>query len=690
MCYGFPRNKALVRSELLFPFIILIAASACTTSQPVHIMDGMRNLRNTAPREWSTFPAAAEQELIIDFDAPGGPWQALGIRQLDVKQDWEVLINSQRVGQLINDEKDITNLLAIPAGLIVAGKNTIQIHSTSSSPDDIMAGDIVMFEKSVQELLSASIEVSVLDKESGSALPARITILDNRLSMAPVSGRGDASHLAIRNGCVYTATGKAQLGVAPGRYALFVTRGFEYGVDSTTVDVHAGEQLSHTFRINREVDTRGWIASDTHVHTLTHSGHGDATDRDRVITLAGEGIELPVITDHNIHIDLSNEALAAGTSKWFTSVIGNEVTTGVGHFNVFPVSARVNPVDPNAQDWETLSVRFQPYSNGVIVLNHANDIHRGFIPFDHSRHVSVAGVRSDNWKCPANAMEVLNSGSQQTDIMKLLQGWFGMLNGGYMITPVGSSDSHDVCRYIVGQGRTYIKGNDNDPARIDIDDAVRNLRQGKVMVSAGLLTKVVVNKDYGPGDMVPESGDLKVDITVTGPSWTRASKVMLFVNGRQSREESIVTGSSLIKWTGQWTIAKPLHDVFLVVIATGPGDNMPFWPIEKPYQPQSPDYDPIVIGSSGAVWIDADGNGIRNPASDYARTILKAAKGKLKATVPLLRNYDEAVACQVAALWWQAGGDLHSQEFEDEALGSGTAAARGFNEFRLDVTSTDR
>jgi len=41
-----------------------------------------------------------------------------------------------------------------------------------------------------------------------------------------------------------------------------------------------------------------------------------------------------------------------------------------------------------------------------------------------------------------------------------------------LVTPVGSSDSHDVARYIVGQGRTYIRCDDRDVAHLDLEAAV--------------------------------------------------------------------------------------------------------------------------------------------------------------------------------------------------------------------------
>jgi len=53
------------------------------------------------------------------------------------------------------------------------------------------------------------------------------------------------------------------------------------------------------------------------------------------------------------------------------------------------------------------------------------------------------------------------------------------LNHGYRITAVGSSDGHDVSRYIVGQGRTYIVCPDEDPAHIDVAAACSNLLAGR-------------------------------------------------------------------------------------------------------------------------------------------------------------------------------------------------------------------
>src|SRR6185369_15361008 len=173
-----------------------------------------------------------------------------------------------------------------------------------------------------------------------------------------------------------------------------------------------------------------------HTHTLTHSGHGDATVEERMVTLAGEGIELPIATDHNRHIDQRPFAKTAGVGRYFTPVIGNEVTTPVGHFNIFPVRADANPPDFQSKDWKVIfdNVYRTPHVKAV-VLNHARDLHSGVRPFGPKLHNAVAGENLEKWELKANAMEVVNSGAVQSDPLRLFHDWMGMLNRGYLLTP---------------------------------------------------------------------------------------------------------------------------------------------------------------------------------------------------------------------------------------------------------------
>ena len=648
--------------------ILCLLANNCVFcyGQQLVLDKSLHHLRNGQPREWSEFPLdAKEKELSIQFAASTNKSeQTLSLRQYDVKQDWRVLLNGNDLGSLVTDEKDMMVYLTIPTGILREGTNELLINCKESAPDDIRVGEIKIDSRPLAKVLSeGAIEIQVMEGNTNRLIPSRVTITNKDGVLQTVTSDANET-LAIRQGFVYSSTGTVVLKLPAGSYKIYAGRGFEYGIDSAEVTVKPGDHLKKTFRIAREVSTEGWISSDTHIHTFTHSRHGDATTAERAITLAGEGIEMPVLTDHNIHVDLTPAAKATGVRNYFTPVVGDELTTKFGHFNIFKTAADAPVIDHNVKDWNDVTLKINDTDQTkVVILNHARDVHHNFRPFGPGRHLSYAGVSSDDWPFPANAMEVINSGSQQSNFMNLYHDWFGMLNHGVFLTPAGSSDSHDVSRYIVGQGRTYIQSDNADPGSIDVDAAIVNFRDGKVMVSLGLMTKIIVNDRYGPGELVPFSNRNTVTVEVHGPAWVRADRVSLFVNGKKIKEAKI-RGSAAggLKWKETWDIPLPKHDIYLVAIAEGPGYGMPYWPIAKPYQPASTEWIPRLIGSTGAVWIDADKNKKRDAAYDYAKVIMHSSGNNIIKIIDSLKEYDEAVAAQVAALLWKENVDLSSQE----------------------------
>ena len=286
---------------------------------------------------------------------------------------------------------------------------------------------------------------------------------------------------AVRPGVVYSRTGAVRLKLPAGRYVIHAGRGFEYSVASTEVDLSAGSNVSRRLSIRREVDTAGWAAMDTHVHTGTFARHGDAAIDERMLTIAGEGIELPVSAEHNMLVDFDARAREAACVSISRRSLGSEVTTpSLGHFNVFPIPRIGRPIDQRAADWVRLREAIaRVATDPVIVLNHGRDVHGGFRPLGPARHIGIAGEDLDGWSLPANAMEVVNSGAVMTDGLALPRDWMGLLNRGVILTPVGSSDSHDVARYIIGQGRTYVRCDDRDPGRIDLAQAMESVRRGQ-------------------------------------------------------------------------------------------------------------------------------------------------------------------------------------------------------------------
>jgi hypothetical protein len=643
----------------------------------------LHHLRAAGEREWSDFPAQPEgPHLHLRFQAERNAAEAtLRLRQQDVRQTWRVLLNGKEIGRLTVDDNDMVVYFPVPADGLTAGENKLVIEQVGTIADDIRVGEIVLDDRPTNQVLSeATVEVAVADADR-LAVPCRLTVVNAHGALMTV-GAVWQKHLAVRTGVIYTATGQARFGLPAGDYTVYAGRGFDYSVDSVRVSLKAGDTVKKTLTIRREVPANGHVSCDTHVHTLTYSGHGDCTLAERVITIAGEGIELPIATDHNCQIDYDAVARKHGVRKYFTPVVGNEVTTVLGHFNIFPVAAGEQVPDYKAKDWKFLfdSIAKQTGAR-IIILNHPRDKHSGFRPLGPEHHNALAGENLDGWDLKANAMEVVNSGAQQTDFMRLYHDWFGLLNRGMFLTPVGASDSHDVARFFIGQARTYIRSKSTDPGKIDVDDAVTKFLQGRVLVSCGLRAEITVNGKYGPGDLVPP-GEVNVKVRVMGPGWVTADKVELFANGIKIREAKIPAGQKApVHWEGEWKLPAFRHDVHLVAIASGPGVREPYWPIARPYQPTSPQLQLRVIGSTGAVWIDADGDGRRSCAHDYALRLVKAAGSSVPKLTQALADFDEAVAVQVASLLQKQGVSVQDAAVRKAAAAAGPHVERGFDRF---------
>jgi hypothetical protein len=660
-----------------FTLAVLLAAGPVSAA-PV-VLDGKLHPH----RAGTARPAEAEgPALTVKFNAKKNAGEhTLRLRQQDVKQTWKVLLNGKDLGRLIQDENDTELVLPVPAGRLADGENVLVIEAPGKIADDVRVGEITLDDRPVKDVLNeATVEVTV--REGANPVPCRVTILSARGALA-TTGATSTDKLAVRPGVIYTADGSAKFGLPAGEYTIYAGRGFEYGVATVRVSLKPGDSVRKELTIRREVDTRGWVACDTHIHTLTHSGHGDATELERVITLAGEGIELPIATDHNKVVDYRRAAEKAGVGKHFTPVVGNEVTTDVGHFNVFPLLFVEKPADFKVKDWKGAAKALgTPTLRRAVILNHPRDLHAKFRPFGPERFLAATGEFLDGWQLPANAMELVNSGAMQTDVMQPVRDWFALYNRGHFLTPVGSSDSHDVSRYIVGQGRTYIRCKDEDVSKIDAEKALESFIAGRVSVSCGLFAEIAVNDKYGPGDRAPAAGEVTVAVRVLGPSWVKADRVELYANGVKIREADIKDdGKAGEKFSRAWKIERPNHDTHFVAVATGPGVEDLFWPIGKPYQPTSPVVKKRVIGVTGAAWFDADGNGTRWGMDYYAQRVLKEADGNWTKAIPNLKLYDEAVATQFAGLLRAAGTSPSDKDVRAAAKAAGEHVLRGFDAY---------
>lgn len=607
------------------------------------------------PREWADEDPrpihSPRYEGRFHLESSDSPW-ALSLRQEGVKRQWPIFLNDTRIGALASDETALEHLVDIPAGLLRAGENVLRVEAPTQA-DDIVLGPISLIEASREDWLgSGRIEVSVVDAADGRGLPCRVTVTRPDGTLAALSAEPE-EEVADRPGVVYAREGHAFLSLAAGDYEIRAGRGFEWGLASARVRVRGGSTRSLSLALTREVDTVGWVAVDSHIHTRTFSGHGDATLRERVLTIAGEGIELAVATEHNHHADYGPAALGAGLGDRFSSVVGNEVTTKQGHFNAFPIEAGAAVVDSAETEWSRLlpAIRATPGVR-VVTLNHPRDLHSGFVPLGEAEFDASTGIHRREANFRVDAIEVITSGAMQSDIHRLYRDWFALLNRGHRISAVATSDSHDLTRFLLGQGRTYVAAPDDEPGRLDLDAVWASYESGRVLASLGLLARILVDGRFAVGDLATGLGEtIRVEVSVQGPSWTRLDRVELYANGARLREAEVADpGRAGEKARIVWELPRPGYDVHLVAIATGPGISDPYWPIPRPYQPTSPVFVPRVVGSTNPVWIDGDGNGRYESAREIAERLLRdpepEGKGRAMADAALA---DPAVAAQVRA-----------------------------------------
>jgi hypothetical protein len=680
--------KALLSTLIL---LMLSAALGGSTRAAVQsIDDRVHHLGVAGQPEWDIFQGHTPESDHLEFQFESHRnlrEQTLFIRQEDVKQDWTVKLNGKRLGSLFPMETDLIHTLPIPPDTLRDGTNELSI--ATKAREDILIRGIVIGDDSKEKLLSAG-PITVTVRESGrqDPIPCRLTIVNQSAALAPIFDYGN-TNLATRPGVIYTASGVARFKLFPGSHTIIATRGPEYSpVVVTNFDPQAKQTLDLT--LNRSADTRGWVSCDTHIHTLTLSRHGDALLSERVITLAGEAIELPVSTEHNLHADYQPTAAALGLEKYFTLVRGNEVTTGQGHFNIFPVETNSTPPSEIIASWPDLfkAIRSTPRVQ-VLILNHPTDTHSGFTPFAATNLNLVTGknLRGD-FPFTVDAMEVINSGAMRSDWMEPFRAWFALLNRGYKIVGVGASDSHDVSRFIVGQGRTYIRVDDSDVAHIDIDKACAALKNGQALASLGLIARMTISdgadrsKIAGPGDLLsPTNQELNAHIIVDAPlAPNKSPKLVLYANGTATEELSLPRARGTHHEV-TIPITRPVHDTHYVLIATIDFDPAPEWGLARPYQPTSRHFELRLIGAINPIWVDADRDGKFSSARDYARVLL-SKKLPNSGLFEQLSTFDYSVAAQCAELLDENGQNLQSEELLTLLAKSDPEIRRGFEDYQ--------
>jgi hypothetical protein len=602
------------------------------------------DLGNTVTNWPETSPKPHGTRLELQFKATANSREAvLSLNQRAVSGRCALRINGKEVAELRRNDAPATFLYRLPPGTLTNGLNLLTIAPVNTR-NDLMVGPIRLFDQTLRDLLQLrQVLVTLTDRRTGKPVPGRVTVTDLKDRRAELY-YVDRARTASREGVVYTLGGETAFELPPGKYAIYAARGMEWSRDRQQIIVDPNNGARVELHIEREVDTTGFIAADTHIHTVTFSGHGDATIDERMLTLAGEGVELAISTDHNHNTDYRPYQEKMCVTDYFTPVTGNEVTTALGHMNAFPLKAGDPVPSHKLNDWVKLTDNIRSKGARVIILNHPR---WPSIPRSPMTHFGLNRASGDfagltnQARFPFDGMELANSGAPQPDPLYLFRDWFALLNYGERITAIGSSDSHTVDEP-VGQGRCFVPSATDDPSRVDVDAACKHFLAGETSVALGIFSDILVDGRFRMGqiDSLREKA-LKVRLRVASPSWVVPRRAMLFLNGQVIAEKEVPRrgGRPTDTWI-DFAVDRPHHDGYLVAVVLGDGAFNPGWKTKAKY----------TLAATNPVYLDTDGDGRYSSPRETARRALSAAGSEPGNQWAAVAKADEVIAVQMASL----------------------------------------
>jgi len=503
---------------------------------------------------------------------------------------------------------------------------------------------------------TATISFEIYDQSTKSLTPAKLVILQNDTPFDHELSSTD--DLACRGHTIYSRTGKGTFELPAGEYEIWFGKGMEYSVEVQKVIFDSGQKATLKASLKRELNPKGFIGADMHLHTYTYSGHGDATVEERLISCVAEGLEWAVATDHNAILDYAPFMKKLGIEKYMATAVGNEVSTKIGHFNTYPLDAKIPKVNAKITDGKELyqTIRKEGLPNTIIQINHPRWVDsdffnsKGLDPFyGQSKH--------PEWDWDFDAFEVLNENfgigwrDAPDNKFSVKQDWFNMLNQGIVKTGLGNSDSHSVIAQIAGVPRNYIKSSTDIPTEITNEEMAQSIKSQQVTVARGLFVNMTTKSGEGIGTTVKlaeAQQTLTFNLEVQAPSWITCHKAELIENGVVIQTFDIPESTDVVRLSETITL-QPKKDSWYLLIAYGDKPMSPMVQgLEKPVLP---------LGFTNPIWVDSDSDGKITPLYEYAEKWIEEVKGNAESLVETMTK-DPALVYPILYHLFESKGEL--------------------------------
>jgi hypothetical protein len=400
--------------------------------------------------------------------------------------------------------------------------------------------------------------------------------------------------------------GDATLDVHPGVWDLEVDAGPRHErLRVEGVDLRSGELTDVDLQLQAAVARDGWWSSDPHLHAAP-SSDGRLPMEARIAQCAGLGVDLPISTDHDRHVDYRPLAAALGLEAQSILVPGVEVSPILehGHFNMYPLPPRPGEINGGAFRWwlnfgstEELfaNLRSNAGSEAILQVNHGRGL--GMMDFaDYDPNTGQAR-NADAWSWSFDAFELINGGSTDNWVAER-RDWFSWLQLGHRKIPTGVSDSHSLGSPC-GRARTDVYLGVERLSEVGLDAFRDAFVAGRVVATNGPTLRVFVDGQPPGSDVAGTSPVAAVE--VLAPSWIVPEALRVYRNGQIFHEVALPAAAVGGVWfRGDIELTTGQDAWFSVEISGG--------------QPMGGAYGATVpYAMTNAFFVDSDGDGWSPP-----------------------------------------------------------------------------
>jgi hypothetical protein len=390
---------------------------------------------------------------------------------------------------------------------------------------------------------SGALELSIAD-EVGKPLPAKLTLEREGYPGSLFPDDGDIQGV---DRFVWTGNGQLSSALPAGRYRLLVTSGIERDAHRERVEIRAGEVTRAAARLPRVIATPGWIAADLHLHQAP-SIDADISLENRVISVAAEGVEFAVASDHYAVTDLAPAVRWLRKEGLLTAplatVIGTEVSTvgkRFGHFNVFPLALGQSVEYTDTTPERLFADARKKSPAGVLQVNHPRmGMTLGY--FTHFGLDKNSGAPLRPGYSPAfDTIEVYNGdeAGNLKQVKSVLADWIHLLGRGHRYAATGGSDSHKLGFLDPGLPRTLVRhgagSSDSTDPEAPPARVIEALKAGRSIVTSGPVIEASID-GKGPGETATGVGSrARLRVVVRAAPWIDVAMLEVLEGGRGRR-----------------------------------------------------------------------------------------------------------------------------------------------------------